>query len=57
MRLAEKVKCPICEHRLFDLLSHQVIVEIKCPRCKTISHVERNESALILHTRNTEQRS
>lgn len=37
----EKVKCPKCQKRLFDLRSNEVELEIKCSRCGEIVTIKR----------------
>jgi DNA-directed RNA polymerase subunit RPC12/RpoP len=35
----EQVKCPHCGHRLFDLKSQEVELDIKCPNCRKVVSV------------------
>ncbi len=37
--MPERVSCPFCNHRLFDLWSNDVKLDIKCPKCKKIVSV------------------
>lgn len=37
--MEERVKCPACKQRLFDLRSKDVELFIKCPTCKKVVHV------------------
>lgn len=41
--MKEKVNCPICRKRIFDISSTvegDVLVEMKCQHCKNIIHVK-----------------
>lgn len=48
-----RVRCPACNHRLFDLISKDVELFIKCPTCKKVIHVMSNK----VEVKHTEQRS
>lgn len=37
--MEERVRCPCCKRRLFDLRSKDVELLIKCPTCKNVVHV------------------
>ena len=41
--LGERVNCPVSGTRLFDLISTEVELNIKCPICKNIIHVVGNK--------------
>lgn len=52
--MSERVKCPFCKQRLFDLRSKGVVeLEIKCPKCKRIVSVIKHLS----NNMHTEQRN
>ncbi|MFI3165308.1 MAG: hypothetical protein R3Y45_03420 [Bacillota bacterium] len=51
----DKIKCTACGVRLFDMhLTGKVVIEIKCPRCKTILKINKENKRIL--TVNTEQR-
>lgn len=33
------IKCPNCGRRLFDNAGASGVIEIKCPKCKTVSRI------------------
>ena len=39
--MAEKIKCPMCQKRLFDLKSDEVELEIKCTKCGEVVLIKR----------------
>ena len=40
--MSEQIKCPKCKKRLFDLISDEVALEIKCGKCGEVVTIERN---------------
>lgn len=41
--MLEKIKCPVCNQRLFDLCGKLYgEIEIKCPRCKRVIRLKQN---------------
>lgn len=49
--MPERVKCPFCQQRLFDLRSNNVELDIKCPKCKKVVSIIKH------HNMHTEQRN
>lgn len=51
----KKMKCPICERRVFDISTQtdeRVEIELKCPNCKRIVNVSCTEAAEIKELKN-----
>lgn len=51
--MPERVKCPVCQQRLFDLWSKDVELDIKCPKCKKVVSIVKHQ----LNNMHTEQRN
>lgn len=51
--MSERVNCPSCKQRLFDLWSSDVELDIKCPKCKRIVSVIKKSTKYV----HTEQRN